>query len=134
MTEKSTIKFLNSKGLNLIMAKNKFSYYDASDDNYIVEIKNRKKYYSDKLIESMKLYSNFQQSVIHNKKFLYVVTDEKGVWVFNISDHIDNIIKTPPKVLYLPKTTEFGNTDKIPKYCYNLIESIAKRFELSSEL
>ena len=99
MTEKSTIEFLNSKGLNLVKAKNQFSYFDASDDSYLVEIKNRKKYYSDKLIESMKLYSNFQQSVIQGKKLLYVVTDEKGVWIFNISDYIDVIIKTPPKVL-----------------------------------
>jgi|TARA_R110000787_G_scaffold119303_1_gene230229 hypothetical protein len=131
MTEESTIKFLNSKGLNLVKAKNQFSYFDASDDSYLVEIKNRKKYYSDKLIESMKLYSNFQQSVIQGKKLLYVVTDEKGVWIFNISDYIDVIIKTPPKVLNLPKTTEFGNTDKIPKYCYTLPESIAKHFKFS---
>lgn len=131
MTEKSTIEFLNSKGLNLVKAKNQFSYFDASDDSYLVEIKNRKKYYSDKLIESMKLYSNFQQSVIQGKKLLYVVTDEKGVWIFNISDYIDVIIKTPPKVLNLPKTTEFSNTDKIPKYCYILPESIAKHFKFS---
>tara|TARA_B110000902_G_scaffold152820_1_gene175544 strand:- start:238 stop:633 length:396 start_codon:yes stop_codon:yes gene_type:complete len=131
MTEKSTIEFLNSKGLNLVKAKNQFSYFDASDDSYLVEIKNRKKYYSDKLIESMKLYSNFQQSVIQGKKLLYVVTDEKGVWIFNISDYIDVIIKTPPKVLNLPKTTEFGNNDKIPKYCYTLPESIAKHFKFS---
>ena len=105
MTEKSTIEFLNSKGLNLVKAKNQFSYFDASDDSYLVEIKNRKKYYSDKLIESMKLYSNFQQSVIQGKKLLYVVTDEKGAWIYNISDYIDVIIKTPPKVLNLHKTT-----------------------------
>jgi hypothetical protein len=129
MTESSTIQFLNSKGLNLVMPSSQFSYYDASDDRYLVEIKNRKKYYSDKLIESMKLYSNYQQSVIQGKQFLYVVTDERGVWVFNISKHIDSIVKTTPKTLLLPKTTEFCDTDKIPKYCYTLPESIAKHFD-----
>lgn len=130
MTEESTIEFLNSKGLCLIKAKDKFSYYDAYDDSYLVEIKNRKKYYSEKLIESMKLFSNYQQSVIQGKKLLYVVTDEKGVWVFNISKYIDLIIKKSPNILYLPKTTEFGNTTKIPKYCYTLAESMAKHFEI----
>lgn len=130
MTEKYTIEFLNSKGLNLIKVKDQFSCYDAYDDSYLVEIKNRKKYYSDKLIESMKLYINYQQSVIQGKKFLYVVTDEKGVWVFNISKHIDFIIKTSPKILHLSKTTEFGNTNKIPKYCYTLAESMAKHIKI----
>ena len=130
MTESSTMQFLNSKGLNLIPPSSQFSYYDASDDNYLVEIKNRKKYYSDKLIESMKLYSNYQQSVIQGKQFLYVVTDEKGIWVFNISKHIESIVNTVPKSFSLPKTTEFNNTDKIPKYCYTLTESIAKHFKL----
>jgi hypothetical protein len=130
MTEESTIEFLNSKGLNLIKSKNKFSYYDAFDDNYLVEIKNRKKYYDTKLIECMKLFVNFQQSVIQGKKLLYVVTDERGVWLFNISNNIDLIINTFPKILLLPKTTEFENKEKIPKYCYKLNESLAKNIDL----
>ena len=130
MTEKSTIEFLNLKGLNLVEAIDKFSPYDASDDNYLVEIKNRKKYYPDKMMESMKLFSNYQQSVIQGKQLLYVVTDDKGVWVFNISKHIKSIVNTPPKTFLLPQTTEFKRVDKINKYCYTLPESISKHFEL----
>ena len=94
MTEQSTIDFLNSKvGTKLSLVSDIYSSYDASDDNYIVEIKNRRAYYRDKLIEAMKLYKNYQASQLSNKQFLYVVTDEKGVWVFNISKNIKVVVK-----------------------------------------
>ena len=127
MTEQSTIDFLNNKvGTKLSLVSDTYSSYDASDNNYIVEIKNRRAYYKDKMIEAMKLYKNYQASQYSNKQFLYVVTDEKGVWVFNISKNINSIVTMPLKGMECPKTTDFKCNDKIIKYSYVLPESIAK--------
>jgi hypothetical protein len=133
MTEKSTIDLLNRiKGINLSLASDTYSCYDAFDVNYIVEIKNRRKYYSDKIIEAMKLFTNYQESQIKGKTFLYVVTDKKGVWVFNISKNIASIVETPVKAFRCPKTTDFENNSKINKYSYILPESMAKHIEYES--
>jgi len=130
MTEQSTIDFLNSKvGTKLSLVSDKYSSYDASDDNYIVEIKNRRAYYRDKLIEAMKLYKNYQASQICNKQFLYVVTDEKGVWVFNISKNIKAVVKMPVKGMECPRATDFNSNDKIIKYSYVLPEIMSKHIE-----
>jgi len=130
MTEQSTIDFLNNKvGTKLSLVSDTYSSYDASDNNYIVEIKNRRAYYKDKMIEAMKLYKNYQASQYSNKQFLYVVTDEKGVWVFNISKNIKSIITMPLKGMECPKTTDFKSNDKIIKYSYVLPESIAKHLD-----
>jgi len=130
MTEQSTIDFLNSKvGTKLSLVSDKYSSYDASDDNYIVEIKNRRAYYRDKLIEAMKLYKNYQASQLSNKQFLYVVTDEKGVWVFNISKNIKAVVKMPVEGIECPKTTDFKSNDKIIKYSYVLPELMSKHIE-----
>jgi len=130
MTEQSTIDFLNSKvGTKLSLVSDKYSSYDASDDNYIVEIKNRRAYYRDKLIEAMKLYKNYQASQLSNKQFLYVVTDEKGVWVFNISKNIKAVVVMPVKGLECPRATDFNSNDKITKYSYVLPEIMSKHIE-----
>ena len=131
MTEQSTIDFLNKKvGTKLSLVSDKYSSYDASDDNYIVEIKNRRAYYRDKLIEAMKLYKNYQASQLSNKQFLYVVTDEKGVWVFNISKNIKAVVKMPVEGIECPKTTDFKYNDKIIKYSYVLPELMSKKLEI----
>ena len=130
MTEQSTIDFLNSKvGTKLSLVSDTYSSYDAIDNNYIVEIKNRRAYYKDKMIEAMKLYKNYQASQYSNKQFLYVVTDEKGVWVFNVSKNIKSIVTMPLKGMECPKTTDFKSNDKIIKYSYVLPESIAKHLD-----
>ena len=131
MTEQSTIDFLNNKvGTKLSLVSDKYSSYDASDDNYIVEIKNRRAYYRDKLIEAMKLYKNYQASQLSNKQFLYVVTDEKGVWVFNISKNIKAVVKMPVEGIECPKTTDIKSNDKIIKYSYVLPELMSRKLEI----
>ena len=101
MTELSTIELINkSSGTKLTLVKGQFSIYDAEDDDYIVEIKNRRKYYS-------------------------VVTDDKGVYVYNISNHMTQIVNLPMKAIQCPRSTDFNNNDKITKYSYELPETLA---------
>ena len=126
MTEKSTIELINNvSGTLLVLCKDKYSSYDALDSNYIVEIKNRRKYYKEKLIEASKLFINYQKAEISGRKFLYVVTDKKGVWVYNVSNTIELIVSLPIKGVECPITTDFDKNDKIIKYSYVLPEDIA---------
>jgi len=130
MTEQSTIDFLNKiSGANLSLVKGQFNPYDAECDNYIVEIKNRREYYSEKLIEAMKLFKNFQMAQLRNKQFLYVVTDSRGIWVYNISKNMDTIINQGVVARECPKTTDFNKTEKITKYSFLLKEDYAKHFK-----
>ena len=130
MNEKETVDRLNKEGTDLTLVKDKFSAYDAEDENYIVEIKNRRDYYSEKLIEAFKLFKNFQLSQILNKSFLYVVTDSKGLYIYNVSKDIDKILSKPIRPIKCPKTTDFKNKEKIIKYSYTLSEDIATKLEL----
>jgi len=126
MTELSTIEHINkSSGTKLTLVEGQFCTYDAEDSNYIVEVKNRRKYYSTKLIEAKKLYNNFQAAQIKGKKFLYVVTDDKGFYVYNISNHMTQIVNLPMKALQCPRSTDFNNNNKITKYSYELPETLA---------
>ena len=128
MTEHSTINFINkASGTKLVLCDDEFSSYDAYDNHYIVEIKNRRKYYKDKMIESLKLFANYQKAQISGKHFLYVVTDDKGVFVYNITTNIETIIKSPMVALSCPMSTDFSRNDKITKYSYILSEDIAKK-------
>ena len=126
MTEKGTIDLINlASRTELNLCSDKFSSYDAEDDNYIVEIKNRREYYKDKLIEASKLYVNFQKAEILRKKFLYVVTDSEGIWVYNITNAMKVVVNLPIRAISCPMTTDFNRNDKITKYSYVLPEDMA---------
>lgn len=134
MNEESTIELINLvSGTKLVLSENEFSSYDAEDDTYIVEIKNRRKYYKEKLIEASKLYVNFQKSQILKKKFLYVVTDEKGVWVYNITNAMKVVVNLPIRAIDCPMTTDFSKNDKITKYSYVLPEDMAIKLNKNDE-
>jgi len=126
MNEQSTITLLNKlSGTDLRLVSDKYSSYDAEGSNYIVEIKNRRAYYSDKLIEASKLFANYNKSQIKGKQFLYVVTDPKGVYIYNINKNIKLIVNQPVRIMECPINTDFGNQTKINKVSYLLDEGLA---------
>lgn len=126
MTEQSTINLLNKlSGTDLKLVSDKYSSYDAEGSNYIVEIKNRRSYYKDKLIEASKLFTNYNKSQIKGKSFLYVVTDPKGVYIYNINKNISLIVNQPVRHMPCPINTDFGNQIKINKVSYLLDEGLA---------
>ena len=121
MNQQSTIDFLNNKfNLGLIGCDNEYSDFDAENKNYIVEVKNRRKFYDEKLVECMKLFKNYQNAQLKGKDFLYVVTDNKGIYIFNLSKNIDSVISTNIVKTKQPKTTDFNTKGKIVKYVYIL--------------
>ena len=128
MNEKLTLEYINNEyNLNAYLVKDKFSSYDAECKDYIIEIKNRRKYYKDKLIEANKLFANYNKAQIKEKDFLYLVTDDKGVYVFNISKNIEEIISQDLIPKDCPATTDFNNNRKIIKYNYLLNENLCKK-------
>ena len=130
MNEQTTIELINKQfKTNLILVDYQFCDFDAEDENYIVEIKNRKEFYQDKLIECVKLFKNYQNSQIKNKDFLYIVTDEKGVYVFNISKNIDEITSTKMYKTIQPESTEFNSTKQINKFVYFLDNKLSKQIK-----
>lgn len=132
MTETETIELLNTKfDLRLVKADDKYSSFDAESAKFIVEIKNRRKYYETKVIEALKLFTNYQKSQLKDKEFLYIVEDPKGVWIFNISKNIKEVIKEGAQAVWQPRTTDFGCKDKIIKYSYLLKENLAYHLDLN---
>ena len=130
MNEQTTIDLINKQfKTNLILVDYQFCDFDAEDENYIVEVKNRKEFYQDKLIECVKLFKNYQNSQIKNKDFLYIVTDEKGVYVFNISKNIDEITSTKMYKTIQPESTEFNSTKQINKFVYFLDTKLSKQIK-----
>ncbi|MBG7631802.1 MAG: hypothetical protein IZT56_15410 [Bacteroidetes bacterium] len=130
MNEQTTIELINKQfKTNLILVDYQFCDFDAEDENYIVEVKNRKEFYQDKLIECVKLFKNYQNSQIKNKDFLYIVTDLKGVYVFNISKNIDEITSTKMYKTLQPESTEFNSTKQINKFVYFLDTKLSKQIK-----
>lgn len=129
MTQSQTIKFLNTKsGTSLKEMEYEFSPYDAEDDNYIVEIKNRRKNYEDPFLEVNKTLVNLKLSNQFNKQYLYVHQEPSGVYVFNINKlDLDNIYK---RFYNVPATTDFENNERVDKEYWVLSKSLAKKIEL----
>ena len=76
------------------------------------------------MIEASKLFTNFQKAQKSNKYFIYVVTDKKGVFIFNISKRIDDIVALGIQKSEQPASTDFKDDSKIYKYYYNLPEEM----------
>ncbi len=120
------VKWFNLKtGMNLIETSDEFSTYDFFDDNYIVELKIRNKYYKEKAIQIDKLFNLIHNSRALNKTPLYIVTDDKGVYVFNINKINLGNKKMVEKLS--PVQTEFENNKMIKKYFFLLGENEASK-------
>lgn len=130
MDELKTIEKLNSFGLSLKLHKDQYATYDAYDSNYIVEIKNVRTDYGKDLMLADKLYKNYQKAQIFKKDFLYAITVESTMYLYNISKLITTIVKNPPTPLRIATTTDFENNEKIIKYSYFLDRNLAKKIEL----
>lgn len=126
MTEQDVLNIINKKfKTSFKLVSDEYSSYDAEEDRYILEIKNRRSYYPTKIIEIYKMVANYQKSQLLDKVFLYVVSDEKGIYVFNINKNIDDIVRLPVTKKHQPVNTDFGSDKKIIKLTYELDESIA---------
>ena len=120
------IEWFNKKmDLSLKKTDDKFSRWDFQDSNYILELKIRESYYSDKLLQADKGLNLVQSAEAIDKIPLYVVADTKGVYIYNLNKI--NLLKYPICELVAPVTTEFEKNKMITKYCYKLPEADATK-------
>ena len=99
---------------------NPYSDYDAYTDDYIIEFKTRHKDYSSTLLEKSKCVRNMIEAKKQNKKFIYCVSDPKGVFCFSIDKLVKDKFKFDWIIIGCPKTSYFENNNKIDKLVANI--------------
>ena len=117
--------------LNLREEVYEYSRFDAQGkdnmgNNFIVELKHRDEHYDDFLLEFDKYVYNKEYAKRINASFLYAVSTENKIYIYNISD-IDNvgIFRYRWRWENMPRSTEHGCNDKIKKFVTYLPTSLA---------
>jgi len=123
MNEEEIVKLLNTiEDYSFVPMHDKFSRYDAFDENtgVMLEIKCRKKYYDDTLIEKMKYDWNKQYAEENKLEFIYAVSmpcpEGHNIYLFdpiNLEKEEDYDFKWHTKKL--PENTEFRGSNWIDK-------------------
>ena len=129
IAEKEIIKSINKKfNVELIESHSPYMRYDAENNNYIVEIKKRHKYYEDTVIEFEKYCWNKEYSKLKNKEFLYVVQYLQIIYIFNITTLDKEQYNYSWHWRGMPKQTEFNQTEDIDKFIgyINIKESVVE--------
>jgi hypothetical protein len=125
--ERAVIHLLNLDGWDLKHSGDGFQYYDAIGKtpkgvDCVIEMKFRKKYYDEKIIEVAK----YENLINTNKVAIYFVNDEKGNYMFLLNNLKDLKVKD----MYCPDTTMWTKK-KLLKPCYLLKESDAAIINLN---
>ena len=132
MKEKE-IKFIDSLNKkfnkNLVPSRDTFDVYDAYNENSIIEIKIRDKTYDTKFLQVDKCYQLLMVAEANGKRPFYVVRDPGGVYVFDLLDLKDNLLKKQIFKIKSPYRTESTNNILIDKYFYELKESEGRVFK-----
>ena len=128
MTQSEIVAKLNElyPDLNLVECEDQFCFCDAESDDYIVEIKSRDKEYSSWIIEKYKFEKNIIKSVETTKKFIYLTEYNGKIMTWNIHNLVRKNYDFQWTEMPMPKTTEFDNTNVIPKIVGYLYEKDAK--------
>ena len=117
--------------LSLKKPTKKYLQFDAYDKNYIVEIKARRKYYKTQIIEFSKYAFNSYFSKLHDREFIYAVSINNDLYIFNITKLEQNNYDFNWEWRKQPSTTDFENNDKIMKYVgYLHLKDSSKKIKL----
>ena len=106
----------------LTAAKDQFSHFDFENDNYLFEIKSRRKAYDPWIIEELKVDTNIGIAESVKKDFIYVNEYEFVLYIWNISKLIRDDYDFGFHKREMPWHTDFENTDGVSKmvgYLYN---------------
>jgi hypothetical protein len=113
--ERQLVFLLNQSGWDLEWDSDEYSFFDAkgfdkNGDSCIVEMKFRKQYYLNKMLEEKK-YNNLINNKNYKKKY-YAVVDNKGCFLYDL----DNVDITLTKSIECPvKTITDKKVTKIKK-------------------
>ncbi len=98
-------------------SKYEYEKFDASNVFQLVEIKDREAHYDSLVIEFDKFAYNRTLAILESKEFIYVNRTPKGnIYEFNISKLIKNRYNFRWEWRMMPKTSKFGNQEKVNKY------------------
>jgi hypothetical protein len=124
--EKEILDAVNKEfGIDLKWNDYEYNRFDAEDKNYIVEIKDRKKYYDKTLIEFDKYSYNIKYSELAKKSFIYVVRVSGTIYIFNLSK---KDITFGWEWKSIEATTNFERRDKVKKLVgYIRLEDCTKK-------
>lgn len=106
----------------LVKAVDQFSYFDYENDNYLFEIKSRRKSYDPWIIEQLKVDTNTGIAESVKKDFIYVNEFDFSLYIWNISKLIRKNYDFRFQEREMPWHTDFENTksiDKMVGYLYN---------------
>ena len=90
--------------------------FDAVNENYIAEIKDRNEQYKMCLIEFDKWAFNTEYAKIRQKDFLYIIRAQDNLYIFNCSTLKNDGYDFRWEWRKLPKTTAFRRKEQIQKY------------------
>ena len=120
VAEQLTVLF--PKMSKLIKARDQFSYFDYENDDYLFEIKSRRKAYDPWIIEQLKVDTNVGIAESVKKDFVYVNEFEFTLYIWNVSKLIRENYDFEFEKREMPWHTDFENTDAVNKmvgYLYN---------------
>ena len=128
MTQTEIIVKLNSiySHLNLVEVSDRYSTYDAENENYIVEVKSRDKKYRSWAIEKKKFDSNIDKAVETGKMFVYLTEYKGDIMTWNINNLVLTGYDFQWTKIPMPQTTEFEDTKTVTKEVGFLYEGVAK--------
>ena len=126
--EQAVVSLLNNEGWQLEWCGGGFEHFDAigvtpKNKEVIIEIKLRKKYYKNKMIEKYK----YDKLLDEDADALYFVADPKGHYIFWLND----LAKQETVELYCPDTT-LWTKKRNNKECYLLDERDAHKIHINN--
>ena len=108
----------NNKLSDLVEAEDQYSFYDACNDNVIIELKYRYPHKSGaKFNDTMIEYYKYDKNINHTKDFLYVVRrpDDNKLYLFHINRLVRDNYDFKWSNRWCNKQTEFNANHKITK-------------------
>ena len=131
VAEKIMAAFPRMKELR--QARDEFSPFDYESDDYLVEIKSRRKAYDPWIIEQLKVDTNVAIAESVKKDFIYVNAFELLLYIWNISKLIREDYDFGFEDKEMPWTTDFEAVQIISKrtgYLYSKDATIVNTEEL----
>ena len=113
--ERHIMYVLNQAGAKLKEDMYQYNRYDAYNNTSIVEIKKRKTFYKNTMIEFDKYSYNLLYAKLINKKFIYAVRMKGWIYVFNITELTKHKYDFKFAMRPMPVATEFARDGIIKK-------------------
>ena len=129
--ERRIMKVLNKAKAKLKEDTYKYNRYDAYNNTSIVEIKNRKTFYNNTMIEFDKYSYNLLYAKLINKKFIYAVRMHDNIYVFNITELTKHKYDFKFAMRTMPVATEFARDGVIKKVVgYVHVDNAIRRYKV----